>query len=408
LEEEDDPMMRKRILALALFSALSMVTTGAETLRFAYTKGEKYRILSKVYEAVFINGIFSHQADILNRIAVEVTDVRDGSGNHTVSYQTSERASGSTGTYEWTEEYRSVFWRDARGFYTIDPSYFMPVVRDVPLMAEEDVKPGQSWSAEGSEVHDFRRSFGIEKAFHFPIRVSYSYLGDEERDGLRCAMIGIRYDVFHRITDVPRTVKTYPTRIAGTSDQKLWWDLDNRRPVYYEEEFDFLYTLASGDEVEYEGSANAEVIGAEPLDKPKMVEEIARDIEKIPDATVRQDEVGVTISLENVRFPPNSSELLPEEKDKLRRIAEILSRYPDRDVLVTGFTAKVGGYTEEENQYLSEMRARAAGDYLLSLGVRKPEQLTTKGMGSRNPIGDNDNEEGRKKNRRVEITILEN
>jgi len=401
-------MTRIKILLPALLAVLCLMGADAETFRYAYTKGEKYRVLSKVFEAVFVNGIFSHQADILNRIAVEVTDVHGGSGDHAVSYQTSERAYGSSNTYEWSEEYGSVFSRDELGRYTIDPSYFMPVVRDVPLMAEQDVKPGQSWTAEGSEVHDFRRSFGIEKAFHFPTSVGYTYLRDERYKGLRCAVIGIRYNVFHRITDVPRTAKTYPTRITGTSDQKLWWDLDNHREVYYEEEFDFIYTLASGQEIEYEGSANAEVIDAQPLNKPKMVEDIRKDIEKIPDASVRQDETGVTITLENVNFPPNSFELLPQEKDKLRRIAEILNKYPDRDILVTGFTARAAGYTEEEYQYLSEMRAKAAGDYLLSLGVRKAEQLTSKGMGSRNPIGSNDSEEGMRKNRRVEITILEN
>lgn len=401
-------MACRRILMPALLSVLALLPADAETFRYAYTKGEKYRILSKVFEAVFVNGVFSHQADILNRIAVEVTDERDGSGHHAVSYQTSERAYGSSDTYEWSEEYRSVFWRDALGRYTIDDSYFMPVVRDVPMMAERDVQPGQSWTAEGSEVHDFRRSFGLPKAFHFPITVGYTYLRDEKRGTLRCAVIAIRYNVFHRITDVPMTQKTYPTRITGTSNQTLWWDLDNCRPVYYEEEFDFIYTLASGQEVEYEGSANAEVIDAQPLNRRKMVEEIARDIEKIPDASVRQDEAGVTITLENVNFPPNSFELLPQERDKLRRIAEILSRYPDRDVLVTGFTARAAGYTEEEYQYLSEMRAKAAGDYLRSLGAREAEQLTSKGMGSRNPIGDNGTEEGMRKNRRVEITILEN
>ena len=98
---------------------------------------------------MLINGTHSHQADILNRIAVKVTDVRDGSGLHDAVFQTSERAYGSSGSYEWSEDYDSVFWRDARGAFDIEDRYFMPVVRNVPLFPEKPVSPGDTWSARG-------------------------------------------------------------------------------------------------------------------------------------------------------------------------------------------------------------------------------------------------------------------
>jgi outer membrane protein OmpA-like peptidoglycan-associated protein len=91
----------------------------------------------------------------------------------------------------------------------------------------------------------------------------------------------------------------------------------------------------------------------------KAAQEIQRDIEKsgIDNATARADELGVTITLENVNFPPNSEALLPAEREKLRRIVEILKKYPDRDLVITGHTAAVAGYTEEEHQALSGKRA---------------------------------------------------
>jgi outer membrane protein OmpA-like peptidoglycan-associated protein len=57
---------------------------------------------------------------------------------------------------------------------------------------------------------------------------------------------------------------------------------------------------------------------------------------------------------------------------------------------------------------LSERRARAAANFLLSIGARKAAQVTVRGMGAGSPVGDNSTEEGMRKNRRVEITILEN
>jgi len=391
--------------------AMAYGPAGAEVFRFTYTKGEKYRVVSRVHESVKVNGRFSHDADILNKIVVEVADTRDGSGYHTVLFQTSERAYGSLNTYQWSEDYTSVFWRDRRGAYTIDPSFFMPVVRDVPLFPEGDVQPGQAWVAPGSEAHDLRQSFGIAQPFRFPITVNYTYIGNESREGIDCAVIGIGYTVFHKVPPAPPGFSgMWPARITGYSNQKYWWDRANRRPLYYEEDFDFVFAFTSGDEVEFFGTASADQIEAQPLDRARVAGDIQAqlDAQPMPGVTVKPTEGGVTITLENVNFPPNSYTLLPAEQDKLRRIAEILKKYPDRDIAVAGFTARAPGYTEEDYQRLSEKRAQAAGDFLLSLGARSPAQVTSRGMGASNPIGDNAIEEGRMKNRRVEITILEN
>ena len=202
----------------------------------------------------------------------------------------------------------------------------------------------------------------------------------------------------------------YPVRIAGYSHQRYWWDLVNRRPVYYMEDFDFIFSFTTGDEVEYIGNADGQLVEAQPLDRGQVAGEIQKEIQKqgIPDVSVRPTDQGVTITLENVNFPPNSDDLLPLEQEKVQRIAEILKKYPDRDIAIIGHTARAPGYTEEDYQRLSNQRARAVANYLLSLGARTAEQITARGMGAQVPVGDNATEDGRRKNRRVEITILEN
>jgi len=405
----------RRVASTALALGLLCLAAGsgawADVFRFGYTKGEKYRILSQVHESVYVNGRFSHDSDILDRISVSVTDTRDGAGSHDVTYQTSERAYGSRDVYEWSEEYTSQFWRDARGAYAIDPSYFMPTVRDVPLFPEGDLKPGDTWTAPGSEVHDFRANFGMPQPFSFPITVRYAYTGNEDRDGTACAVFTIDYEVFHRVPSTPPGGgRRYPVRVAAHSQQKFWWDIAGRRPLADSESFDFVFTLNTGDEVEFIGTSEGRLIAAAPMDKQGVAGDIQKqlDQQKLPGVSVAPSEQGVTITLENVNFPPNSDELLLGEQDKLRRIAEILKKYPDRDIAVTGFTARAPGYTEEDYQALSEKRARAAAQFLVNQGARRADQVTTRGMGAQSPIGDNSSEEGRKKNRRVEITILEN
>jgi outer membrane protein OmpA-like peptidoglycan-associated protein len=402
--------MARRLLTITAVLLAVAVSLPADVLRFAYTKGEKYRILSQVHESVYVNGRFNHEADILNKIAVSVTDTRGDAGYHVVDFQTSERSVGSTNTYEWSEDYTSEFWRDGRGAYTIDRSSFMPVVRNVPLFPEGDVPVGGSWQARGMESHDFRTNFGIPDPFQFPITASYTYTGNETRDGIDCAVFTIEYEIFHPVTPPRGTTRMSPTRVAGYSHQKYWWDRANRRPVYYEESFDFVFSFNTGDEVEFTGDASGRLIEAQPLNRAQVSGDIQKqlDAQQLPGVTVKPTDEGVTITLENVNFPPNSDELMPAEQDKLRRIAEILKKYPDRDFLVEGFTARAPGYTEQDYQSLSDKRATAAADFLLSTGAVTPERLTARGRGASSPIADNDTEAGRSKNRRVQITILEN
>jgi outer membrane protein OmpA-like peptidoglycan-associated protein len=403
--------MAKRMVMAAGLLLLVSGSLFADVFRFAYTKGEKYRLLSQVHEAVLLNGRFSHDADILNKIAVTVTDTRGDAGYNVVAYQTSERSTGATTTYAWSEAYASEFWQDGRGGDMVDPAYFMPVVRNVPYFPDGDIAPGDTWSAPGTESHDFRTSFGIPEPVQFPIDVSYRYLRNETRNGVACAVFSVDYEVLRSIkVSAPPTARLVPTRVAAESHQTLWWDIANRRPVYDEESFDFTFWLSSGDQVEFKGTSTGELIEAEPLDRNQVAADIRKqlDDQKVPGVTVAPTDNGVTITLDNVNFPPNSDQLLPAEQDKLRRIAEILRKYPDRDIAVAGFTARAPGYTEDDYQSLSELRANAAANFLLSTGAVTAKHLSARGMGASNPIGDNTNEAERAKNRRVEITILEN
>ncbi len=405
-------LVNKKISGVVFFLICLGILLGsslfAETFRFKYTRGEKYRIVTMVNENVYVNGKFSHRADILDKISVEVRDVKDGAGLLSCIFQTSERAYGKVSVYKLTDYYHSLFWRDARGFYNISPDYFMPVVRNVPIFPVGDVKPGDTWVAKGEEVHDLRRSFGVNKAFHFPITVNYTYDTDTEKNGIKLSVIKIEYSVFYKVSDISGLTGNYPRIITGFSKQVYYWNKQEGKPYSYSENFDFIFHLASGDYVEYEGTSSGKVYASLSFNRDKVKAAIEEDIkrEKIKDASVAKVKEGVRIRLENIHFPPNSAILLPEEKEKLRKIGEILKKYPDRDIVITGHTARIG--TEESCQLLSEERARAVGNFLLSIGAKKANQMVFRGMGSRVPIADNSTPEGRAKNRRVEITILEN
>jgi outer membrane protein OmpA-like peptidoglycan-associated protein len=214
--------------------------------------------------------------------------------------------------------------------------------------------------------------------------------------------------VFHRIKFQGDPGALYPVLIAGYSRQKIYWDSGRGWPQAYSEEFDFIFEISSGDSVEYRGTADAEVIEALSMNKEEMAQDIKQALEEagLPDLEVRQDELGITLMIENIQFLPDSSILVNREKEKLDSIGEILRKYSDRDILVSGHTALAG--TREGRQKLSEDRAASVGSYLIENGVRAKERMVYRGLGADVPIADNSTEAGRSRNRRVEITILEN
>ena len=109
------------------------------------------------------------------------------------------------------------------------------------------------------------------------------------------------------------------------------------------------------------------------------------------------------IVLQNVNFKLNSNELTPESKAVLDKVAASLkSRSDIKGVQVIGHTDSTGAASY--NQMLSEKRAKAVADYLVSQGVDSGS-LSSKGMGESQPIADNGTAEGRAKNRRVELQV---
>ncbi|MDR0760993.1 MAG: OmpA family protein [Treponema sp.] len=378
-----------------------------EVFFYKHKTGDKYRILSTVNESVYMDRRLSHRAEVLNRIAVTVEEEAGGRARHRGQFQTAERAVGQGGmSYQWARDYESVFERDRQGYITIDKGYFMPVVRNVPVFPAWDLKPGDTWSAEGHEVHDFRDSFGIDDPYRISFTANYTYLGMRKRQGKEYPAFSVSYRVFNEPEAVQGRI--WPWRIIEASDQVVFWDFEMGQARAYEEEFRVVLELSNGRTVEYRGNAEAEILESSGMDKERIAGEIERDLDSLGmgDASVRVVEDGIAISLENIQFDADSAVLLPGETAKLDKIGEILLKYRDRDILVGGHTALAG--TAEGRQRLSGERAAAVADYFIKRQVRDADRIVVRGFGAEQPLGDNGTEKGRQRNRRVEITLLEN
>jgi len=106
---------------------------------------------------------------------------------------------------------------------------------------------------------------------------------------------------------------------------------------------------------------------------------------------------------EVVLFEHNKATIKKDGYKVLDKIIEILERAKGKEILICGHTDNIG--SDEYNLRLSERRAEAVYRYLARRGIKK-ERMSYKGYGESKPIASNKTEEGRARNRRVEIIIL--
>ena len=115
-------------------------------------------------------------------------------------------------------------------------------------------------------------------------------------------------------------------------------------------------------------------------------------------------EKGQTLVLEGVYFDTDKATLKPESVETLDRVAASLKAFPAVRLEVAGHTDSRGA--KAHNQKLSEARAKTVMDYLVGKGV-DAGRLAAKGYGMDKPIAPNTTDEGRAKNRRVELSRLD-
>lgn len=120
------------------------------------------------------------------------------------------------------------------------------------------------------------------------------------------------------------------------------------------------------------------------------------------DIFLRPIKEGIKVKIENLFFATNKTVILPTSEQAMSDLAAFLIQNPSVTIHITGHTDAVG--SDEANQILSEGRANAVRNDLIKRGVAA-ERMTAEGKGEREHVADNDTEEGRQLNRRVEFTI---
>jgi outer membrane protein OmpA-like peptidoglycan-associated protein len=134
----------------------------------------------------------------------------------------------------------------------------------------------------------------------------------------------------------------------------------------------------------------------------QQISSLTRQLENLQ---LRQTESGVVVTLGDVLFSSGQAQLVEGGRSSLEEVVDLLQTEPDKKIRVEGHTDSLGD--AEANLLLSQQRAEAVLEALVSLGVAS-DRISALGMGEDFPIASNEDEDGRARNRRVDVILLDN
>lgn len=133
----------------------------------------------------------------------------------------------------------------------------------------------------------------------------------------------------------------------------------------------------------------------------EQAQSLRRQLENLQ---LRQTESGVVVTLGDVLFETGQTDLKSDAVANLSEVVDLLQSEPDKKIRIEGHTDSVGAAST--NMRLSQQRADSVLKALVDLGV-DASRVTSVGMGEDFPIASNETAEGRSKNRRVDVILLD-
>jgi len=297
--------------------------------------------------------------------------------------------------------YKTDFLLNNSGYISIDRKFSVPLHRSFPALSFDPVSPGDSWVASGTDlIYDSNGKF-----VEIPFLCRYIYRDEEMYKGRPVKVIDAQYALRYT-KDSYDGNDTEILNIQGTHKAVIMFYNDVIGGIFIRTDVTQEIKYKNGNKESttgfiltwYDGISTSVV----KLTKDKIITKLeSNNSENI---VLEEKDNGIMLQMQNIHFLPDSPVILPEERSRLDAIAGLLKEAPGQTFLVVGHTADIG--TRKSQYDLSVERAKTIIDELVSRGIPS-KQFLYRGEGSNNPIASNLTNEGRAKNRRVEITILD-
>lgn len=390
--------MKKTILMMTLV-LFAVSVSSAATFRFKHRPRRQYRVKNTVSQDLYQNGAYLKTVRQLSKTVFEVLENRDRAARIKARHSLFEKSDKPGEPYLLKDGSEFEFTWDSQGRMTVAPDVLALSLRSVPAFPERDLQPGDSWTAEGEEVHAgvYDRSNTIRLSFD----VFYKYFGKETVNNRSYAKMSVDYHVIHHQRLDPNLLS-----LSGYSHRLLYWDPKTSAPAFHNENYAFLMTMRNGDTYFIRGTAESrwdDVIDMTNEMKEQIAARLSNTITADSGMSVRGVPDGIVVNLDNILFEFNRDALMKSYEKKLQSVAAVLVQYPAVDLQVSGYTDNVG--SDSYNRVLSEKRARNVAAFLIRNGVGA-SRVSYAGYGKQKPIADNATDQGRQKNRRVEIKLL--
>ncbi|MDD5067443.1 MAG: OmpA family protein [bacterium] len=391
-------MMKKISILLIFFLSLSFQASGQEkfSLFWDFKLNQTFTIDKYTKQTIKKNGILVRKADIRDYVRLIPFEQKGDITSLKGEYNSYIKSLETTDPYELTESYGLNFGMDKKGQYYIDKKYTMPSIRNIPLFPAEPVASGEVWEGTGIEILEF------EPRITLPVDVFYQLAGREEKLEKECVKIVFHYLFNHT---VEHNYPDVPYKFLGASYSALWYDIREHLPVYTENSYDIMFIYRDGTFIQYKGDLTGYYNLKRKTEEKERVKEELYDkfMKSEKDMNAEKKEDSVVLDLGEVYFEFNKAVLTPEAREKLKRVGEILKKYDNLDLVFKGHTDDIG--SDEYNLKLSQDRARSVLDFLIKNKYLKENQGAYTGAGKKEPKASNRTEEGRSRNRRVEIII---
>ncbi|HNN00064.1 MAG TPA: OmpA family protein [Turneriella sp.] len=381
-----------------------------KVLRWQFAEGDILE-LKKFSDQVVRTGASSVKRSVFHRVLLEARKPDPAKGFPLEGTFTTLIKSGETkNVYAEAEKYTASFVLQPAGQFVADADQYMPNIRSVPsfsesrdpaLKEEAGMEPGTTWEKPGAEVMRF------DKLVNVPFNVRYEYRGLEnvksEEGEKSCHKFISNYELNYGDNN-----GTGP-RVFGYVTAIWFWDAAQGIPYYAQEDYNVIIVNEQGLANEFKIKSRSyyrkfRARGDEA--KVALAQKIKEDLVKDnPQLDVRVTDHGVAIALPDVFFATDSAKLSSDAKKVIERVGKTLRSLQNRHIRVRGHTDSTGD--EKYNQQLSEKRAESVADYLIDEAELNPDSVSYDGRGARDPVADNSLEEGRARNRRVEIILLD-
>lgn len=294
-----------------------------------------------------------------------------------------------------------------------------PSFRSFPTFPKDKIKIGDKWNATAERAVDPLNKGIITR---LPIYIQYQYTGDgkyhDEDIFILKAQWATRYGISYFDSQGDKELKS----AMGSHKADIYVSKKTGCALLVRDIVDETFVYQDGNKINFQGFITLFTEYPPAVDREIIIPTLNRiaknnddknddDTQKdffkdkdVPDISYENTSRGIRLTIQNLQFKPNSSELLPGEENRLNQIAKVLKQAKNSMFLVEGHTASTGNISGEKQ--LSVERAYTIATELIKRGI-SAEKFIYKGSGSSKPIASNETPEGMAKNRRVEITILE-